>query len=261
LPWVAYIHGWTNENMKVELYNWVDRTIVRFADRIIPVSRDLGKRLQLRSYTGQKMVVIHNAADPAGAYRSGIDVRSSLKVARDEVLVGVVGRLSPEKGHRYFLEAIQLISRDFPIKAVFIGDGQERDNLNAEIRKGALSERVMLAGFQADVSPFYQACDIIALPSLTEGLPNAALEAMAFGRPVVASDVGGIPEVVVDGETGLLVPSCNPEALAAALVRLAGDRSQMRQFGMAGKQRVEQDFNPQERVKKVADIYRQVLHA
>jgi glycosyltransferase involved in cell wall biosynthesis len=258
LPWIAYVHGWTSENKKVALYNQLDRSIVRFADRVVAVSGAVSSRVRIPKRAQKKIVVINNAADPANC-GDGINARDSLKVSNDDVLVGVVGRLSPEKGQRYLLEAIHLIPPDVPLKAVLVGDGQEYKTLSEEIAKRNLSGRVMMVGFQADVTPFYRACDIIALPSLAEGMPNAALEAMSFGRAIVATDVGGIPEVVIDGETGLLVPPRNPEALAAALTRLVSHRDQIRKLGLAGNLRAEREFNPTDRVEKVANVYREVM--
>jgi glycosyltransferase involved in cell wall biosynthesis len=259
LPWIAYTHGWTRENLKVAFYNSIDRNIVRFADRIIPVSKDLGRKLRLGSRAGSRMIVVNNAAESAEAETGTDNVRTQLGVKKDDVLIGVVGRLSPEKGHEYFLAAMRQLPSDLPVKAVFVGDGQEKERLSNTIRESGLEGKVMLVGYKADVAPFYRECDIIALPSLAEGMPNAALEAMAFGKPVVASAVGGIPEVVIDKQTGILVPPSNPEALAAALMRLAGDKLLMAKYGVQGKRTVEHDFSSSERVKKVDVIYRQVL--
>ena len=262
LPWIAYIHGWTSENLKVALYNSIDRNIVRFADHIIPVSQSLGARLPMGRKARERIIVINNAADlmqhPAGG---SLDARGTLNVLNGDTLVGVVGRLSPEKGHRYFVEAMRRLSPDLRVKAVFIGDGPEKENLRRAIARFGLSDRVVLAGFQRDVAPFYAACDVVALPSVAEGMPNAALEAMSFGKPVIASNVGGIPEVIVHGETGFLVPPRNPDALAATLKRLALNPDERRKLGAAGSDRVKRSFDPTERAKTVGNLYRQMMQS
>jgi len=145
------------------------------------------------------------------------------------------------------------------IKAIFVGEGQERGALTKQIHQTGLDDKIILAGFQEDVNPFYHACDIVALPSLTEGMPNAALEAMMFAKPVVASNVGGIPEVVIDRETGYLVASQSPGALADALGDLIRNQQKRKDLGLAGKKKVETEFNPGTRVSKVFKMYQSLL--
>lgn len=262
LPWVAYVHGWTSENLKVELYNRLDRAIVRFADKIVPVSEDLRARLDIEESAGGKLVTIPNAADSIDTTRPFADVRERYGVAGNETLFCIVGRLSPEKGHRYFVEAFKMVSAEFPeIKAVIVGDGQEREALARIVHQNGLTGRIIFAGYQEDVSSFYHACDMVILPSLREGMPMAALEAMMFAKPVIASDVGGIPEVVLDGVTGVLVEPQNPVALAAALGGLLRDREKMAELGLAGKRRVEAEFNPRVRAQNIVKIYESLLQA
>lgn len=256
LPWVAYVHGWTSENLKVGLYNQLDKTIVRFADKIVPVSEDLRASLNIEKSAGGKLVTIPNAADSIDMTQPFADVRERYGVAKNETLFCIVGRLSPEKGHRYFVEAFKIVSARYPdIKAVIVGDGQEREALAGTVLRNGLADRITLAGYQEDVSSFYQACDMVVLPSLREGMPMAALEAMMFAKPVIASDVGGIPEVVLDGVTGALVEPQNPAALAEALCGLLRDREKMRELGLAGKLRVEAEFNPRVRAQSIVKIY------
>jgi glycosyltransferase involved in cell wall biosynthesis len=260
LPWVAYVHGWTSENAKIAVYNFIDKTAVRFADRIIPVSESVKERLSLSARAAEKTVVIANAADPVDPSRSFADLRKELGVAFDEILIAVVGRLSPEKGHRFLIEAMKRVHAEHSgVKAVFVGDGQERANLLAAIDSAGLAGAIQLAGYQTDVASYYNASDIVCLPSLSEGMPNAALEAMVFAKPVVASRVGGIPEVVLNGETGLLVPARDAEALARAIMNLADDRELRKRLGLAGKKRVEAEFDARARARKVAALYRSLV--
>lgn len=260
IPWIAYSHGWTSENFKVEIYNLIDKIMVRFADRIVPVSESLSNRLHLGKRLRKKTVVIANAVDLIDITEEFPDLRSQYGVMEDEVLLGVVGRLSPEKGHRFFLEALKTVLAVYPkVKALIVGEGQERDAITRSIAEYGLAEKVILTGYQKDVSPYHHAFDILVLPSLSEGMPNAALEAMIFGKPVVASDVGGIPEVVIDGETGLLVPAKDPPALAAAILELVGDKEKSIAMGLAGKERVERDFSPRQRAHRVIEVVHSLL--
>lgn len=260
LPWVAYVHGWTSENKKVELYNFIDKKTVQFADKIIPVSESLKKRLNLSKETEKKVTVVTNAAEHVDVHREFANQRERFGVSPDHILVGVVGRLSPEKGHLYFVEALALASKKCDkIRAIFVGDGQERDFLANAIQRMGLNDKVLFAGYQEEVSSFYHACDMICLPSLSEGMPNAALEAMMFAKPVVASNVGGIPEVVLDGKTGYLVKPMDPIELADALLRLVIDPVKRNELGQAGKKRVESEFNPRVRTQKVLQIYQNLV--
>jgi len=260
LPWIAYVHGWTSENAKVELYNLVEKTVVRFADRIIPVSESLKSRLHLGRRATKKAVVITNAADFVDTGQSFTNRRERFGVQENEILVGVIGRLSPEKGHRFFIEAMKTVAAKYGhVKAVFVGEGQQRAAVTEAISKSGLEGKVILAGFQQDVSSFYHACDIICLPSLSEGMPNVALEAMMFAKPVVAFSAGGIPEVVQDGETGILVEQQNPAALAAALIDMLGGRYNLQAMGTAGRKRVEADFSPRVRAGRVAGIHESLI--
>lgn len=260
LPWIAYVHGWTSENAKVELYNLVEKTVVRFADRIIPVSESLRNRLHLGRRAKEKAVVITNAADFVDTNQAFTSQRERYGVQESEILVGVIGRLSPEKGHRFFIEAMKAVATKFGhVKAVFVGEGQERSALTEAICKSGLEGKIILAGFQQDVSSFYHACDIICLPSLSEGMPNVALEAMMFAKPVVAFSVGGIPEVVADGITGILVEPQNPAALAEAILDMIGGRYNLKEMGTIGRKRVETEFNPRVRAGRVAGIHESLI--
>ncbi len=260
LPWIAYVHGWTAEDLKVQVYNRIDKFIVRFADRIIPVSEALRQKLHLEDKAGHKMTTLTNAADlvePGLAYK---DIRGLFGIGPDQLVVAVVGRLSPEKGHRYFVEAFELLSkRDDRVTAILVGDGQERRNLERMISDKGLASKILLAGYQDDVSSFYHASDIVCMPSLAEGMPVAALEAMMFGKPVVASRVGGVPEVVIDGGTGRLVEPADPAALAEALESFVENPDKRSAFGKAGKARAERDFNPIARVDKIMNVYVDLL--
>lgn len=256
IPWIAYEHGWTSENLKVGLYNLLDRKIVRFADRIVPVSLDLGAKLGLGKRDQQKLVCIPNAVTPPPRPGAECGFRERLGVRKGDFLVGVVGRLSPEKGHRQFIEAFKIVSSAHGnVKAVFVGDGQEREAIVEAIRQHGLEGSIILAGYQEEVSPYYRACDVIVLPSLREGMPMAALEAMSFAKPVVATNVGGIPEVVLDGQTGLLVEPANPSALAGAISGLLKDPARMKKLGCAGQKRAEAEFGPQTRTSRIMELY------
>jgi len=259
LPWVALVHGWTEENLKVRGYNLLEKLLVRLADRIVPVSRSLEDRLKLGSRQARRCVVIANAADPVPPHPGGSGLRERFGIPSGQVLIGVVGRLSPEKGHRFLIQALPLLAEQLErVTLILVGDGQERRRLTELALSLGLEQKVILAGYQTEVTPFYHACDLIALPSLSEGMPNAALEAMRCSRPVLATRVGGIPEVVLEGETGFLVAPGDPQALADALVRLLADLPRAALMGAFGRRRAESCFDPQERTGKLAALHKEL---
>jgi glycosyltransferase involved in cell wall biosynthesis len=142
---------------------------------------------------------------------------------------------------------------------VLVGDGSERASLEAQAARLGIGDRVIFLGYRDDVAELLASCDLLVLPSLYEGLPLSVLEAMAAGKPVVATSVGGTPEAVLDGETGFLVPSRDPTALVRAIQRLLKDACLRRKMGMAGRRRVQRNFSPTQMVAGVTQMYEKLL--
>jgi glycosyltransferase involved in cell wall biosynthesis len=260
LSWVAVVHGWTRENIKVEVYNWIEKYVVRYADRIVAVSDNIRMKLHLGKAGSGRLMTITNAADLVDVDQKFVCQRTTYGILGNELLIVVVGRLSPEKGHRCFIDALlQVSGKSDSVKALFVGEGHERESLQKIIQQNGMEGKIFLTGYQEDVASFYHASDIVVLPSLQEGMPVVALEAMMFAKPVVASSVGGIPEVVLHGETGFLVEPQNPAALADALLSLINDPRKRKEFGLAGKKRVETAFDPKSRTQKFLAMYRDLL--
>ncbi|MDE2489574.1 MAG: glycosyltransferase, partial [Elusimicrobia bacterium] len=174
-------------------------------------------------YSPSKVVVVRNGVDLAGWPTSKIDRRKKrleLRLGADDVLVGAVGRLDRQKGFSTLIEAMARL-KGTPVRCAILGEGPERARLEALIRRRELERTTWLIGECGEIPAWLSAFDVYCLPSLWEGLPNALLEAMALGLPVVASRVDGVPEAVTDGVDGLLVPPARPAALARSLRALA----------------------------------------
>lgn len=223
IPWVAVSHGWTDENVRIRLYNLLDRILLRSPDTVIAVSPLLEGAIS-RVRKGRRTVTILNAIEPS-RFDLGEDramararVRSELDVGDHVPLLAVIGRLSPEKGQDQFLEAFNALHpRDPGPVAVLVGEGPEEENLRSLASDLGIDPSVRFAGFRRDVGSCFLAADLVVLPSRSEGLPNVVLEAHAMGRPVVAFDVGGVGEVIRDGETGWLVQAGDVAGLARAI--------------------------------------------
>lgn len=246
VPIVSVSRGWTGEDLKVWCYEALDRAHLRFMDRVVCVSAGQAERVRRAGAPAERIRVIHNAArlqafaDPNPAMRDEL-----FRLAGgDGPVVLAAGRFSPEKGFQFLVEAARLVHRVVPAaRFVLCGDGPLRAALVRRTARQGIADRVRLPGFRYDLDGLLPWADLVVLPSLTEGLPNVALEAAAAGVPVVATAVGGTPEVVVNGLTGFLVPPAEPLALAGRITELLLHPQRARAFGAAGRRRVEDHFS------------------
>jgi glycosyltransferase involved in cell wall biosynthesis len=173
--------------------------------------------------------------------------------------IASVGRLSPEKGQATLLRAMPALLGVSPDARVLLcGEGPEQDALRKLASELGISDRVEFLGFVPDVRPVLAAANVFVMPSLTEGLGVAALEAMAMAKPVVASAVGGLPESIADGESGLLVPAGDPEALSAAVLALLRNPGRARMMGAAGRDRALEHYDRPVVVAQVMKLYQEV---
>jgi glycosyltransferase involved in cell wall biosynthesis len=178
-------------------------------------------------------------------------------------IVGNVAALVPHKGQRHFIDAARLVLPHVPdARFVIAGEGELRPALEKQIKDHRLEKHVLLAGFRPDILSLHKAFDIFVLSSVTEGLGTSLLDAMAASKPIVATTVGGIPEVVVDGKTGFLVPPRDHEAMAAAMIRLLKDGNLRTRMGAAGRARAESRFSAERMVQHTVRVYQRVaMHA
>jgi glycosyltransferase involved in cell wall biosynthesis len=243
-------------------YAWL-RATSSLPDRVICVSDAVRDTvLERETIPPDRITVIRNGvALPRldGSARSG--ARAALGYGQNEVVIGLVAWLNRAvKGVRYFVEAMPEIAREVPnARFLIVGGGDEEDGLRAEARRIGVADRVCFTGFQSDVTPFYRAMDISVLTSLSEGLSITLLESMAHELPVVATRVGGNPELVVEGETGFLVPARDVGAFVAQVTRLARDPALRAACGAAGRSRVEAEFTGERAARAYARTYRTLL--
>src|SRR5919109_211517 len=212
-----------------------DRLVSRFVDRVIAVSEAARAFLiSGKGYDARKIVVVPNGRD-LSVYRPGAGgqaVRKELGIDRATPLVGVVGRLEEQKGHVYLLDAWPSVLAEFPdARLLLVGDGSLRGALEHHAQDLGIAGSVLFAGFRSDVPRVLDALDVLALPSLYEGMPLTAIEASAMAKPVVATAVDGTPEVVREGRTGRLVPPRDVVALSRALRSVLRDPAPARRMG------------------------------
>lgn len=212
-------------------------------------------------YAPAKVRTIRNGVDLAGWPVSKVDRqkrRMELRLGSGDILVGAVGRLDKQKGFSTLIDAMSRLKKT-GLRCVILGEGPERARLEAQIRRHELETRVWLYGERPDIAAWLSAFDIACLPSLWEGLPNSLLEAMALGLPVVASGVDGVPEVVENGKTGLLVPPAAPAALAKALQELADRPERRAALGAAAHAAVMEKFTVRRMMDEYQDAYASVV--
>jgi L-malate glycosyltransferase len=177
---------------------------------------------------------------------------------KGEIRVGMVAHLSPEKGHRTMLEAISRLSRS-DTRYFLVGDGVLREELERFAEELGINDRVVFTGFRSDCEAFMKTLDLFCLPSLSEGLSSAILAAMANRLPVLATEVGGIPELVINGETGLLVPPGDSARLTGALARLLSSAEERTRLGLAGRRRIEEHFTLAKKISRTEELYLELL--
>jgi glycosyltransferase involved in cell wall biosynthesis len=246
IPAVAVSRGWTGENLKVRLYEWLDRVHLRWMDRVVCVSEGQAAKVR-RTVASERVEVIRNAIDTMRFAEVDPRYRQRLQTffaGPRRRIIGSAGRLSPEKGFGIFLKtARRLAALDPSLGFIHFGDGPLRKSLEHEAESAGLEDVFVFAGHRPDLDRFLPFLDLVVLPSFTEGLPNVVLEAFAAAVPVVATAVGGTPEVVEDGVNGRLVPARYADALAKAILDVLCSEERRRAMGAHARERVRDAFS------------------
>lgn len=263
-PWVAFHHGYTWPDLRARMYNELDRWSLRAADRVVTVSQPFRDQITARGVHPDRIDVVHNAVDPdwGSRYRSTAgSLRRQLNIAEEDAVLLIVGRLSREKDHLTLLRAVGRASGKAGrrIHLLIVGDGPERPRIESEIQALGLNAQVTLVGQQPSAEPYYAAADIAVLSSLSEGSPNALLEAMAAGVPAVATCVGGIPEIASDGKTAILVSPGDTAGMADGILRFVNHPEVARSMAAEARRFVLSHYTPEVRVRRLYDIYERIL--
>jgi glycosyltransferase involved in cell wall biosynthesis len=240
-----------------EKSNWYTRRLYnQRVDGVVAISQAIARLLSDAGVGAKKIRLIHSGID-AGRFDVSLDRSGAWD---GEVVVGCLGVLEQRKGHRYLLEAAALLkARGLKLKYLVGGAGALRAELEKRAAHEGLQDTVDFVGFVSDAPGFFAGVDIFVMPSLYEGLGVAVLEAMAGGKPVVASRVGGLAESVIDGETGILVPARDSRALADAIAKLVSEPEQAQKMGRQGRVRVLEHFSMEQMAKQNEAFYYELL--
>jgi glycosyltransferase involved in cell wall biosynthesis len=238
----------------------LNRLIAPLHRRVIVISEALGRyTARVEGVNPDRIVPIHYGLPFADPPRPG-QVRREFKLPAEAPIIGIVGRLTEQKGHRTLLHAFAGLLDEHPhARLLVVGEGELRPALQTLARELDIAGRVIFTGYRDDAPRLMADCDVVAVPSLWEGFGLVLLEAMNAGKPVVASRVSAIPEIVLDGQTGLLVPPGDAQALASALGRLLGEPALAGEMGRLGRERLRSHFSVERMVDETEQVYRDLL--
>ena len=250
--------------IKTVLFVLLEKIAAKFTNRIITLT-ELGKQDHIKFGIASpgKFIPVYCGIDLNRFLDLKIDrdeERRKWHLSKDELVIGTVSRLVPIKGCEYFIKAMPGIKKEAPnTKFIIAGDGFLRQNLEKLVQDLGISEDAIFTGYQSDINRLMSIFDIYVSPSLNEGMGRCLLETQALGVPVVATNVGGVPEIVKDNKTGILVPPKSPEALMQAIVTLLKDEAKRGRMGKAAKNWIDDKFSTNRMVEKICNLYSELV--
>jgi glycosyltransferase involved in cell wall biosynthesis len=243
IPFVSTCHNWIDNDLMVSLYGKADRLVLRNYAAVVAVSAEVKQRLLKAGVREDKIHLVRNGIDLRKFDNASPSLANRSSSERSPI-VGLVGRLGHEKGVDIFLRAAALALVDYPsAKFVIAGDGPDLEKLNLLIDELKIRDSVSMLGRRDDMPSVYASLDILVSSSRLEGLPMTILEGMASRLPLIATPVGDVPTVVLDGRTGIVVPSENAEALSARIVDLLRHPEERERLGAAARKLIEDEFS------------------
>ena len=263
--WVAFHHGYTTTDWVTRIYNQVDRWSLRVPDRVMTVCREFGADLRRRSgVTPEQLRIQHMPIQSVSPVRERetAALRLALGLSQQTRVLLTVGRLSKEKGHADLIQAVARIRETSPsteLRLLIVGGGPEWKRLEALSSHLNLQRTVAFLGHQNDVGPYYALAEVFVLPSHSEGSPNVLLEAMARGLPVVATEVGGVPEIATDERDALLVQRHDVAALARAVLRVLDDGVLRERLANAARD-VLTRHSPEDYFRSIRSVFQEIVN-
>ncbi len=261
--WVVTNHG-RRAGFKLLAYAMLDALLVRKAGRVVAVSPRIEAQLSTLGIKRERLSVIDNGVDfnRFSALPLKADAGRLLGISDDAYVIGTVGALTEEKGHKYLLQAVSNLRKTIPgVVCLLVGDGPERARLESMAQELGIADGVVFAGRRDDVPSLLPRFDLFVLPSLSEGLPMALLEAQAARVPAIATGVGAIPTVIQDGITGLVVPPGDARSLADAILCSQGDTDKARDRALKGYERVREHYSAEKMAQEYLELYRGIIRS
>lgn len=260
---IATCHNWLGDSPKMKFYKWLDKLLLNRFDKVVVVSDILKDEVLRSGIRKEKVEVIYNGIDienfklkNSDSQIGNSELRRELGIKEEEKVIGTVGRLTEEKGHIYLLKAAKKVIAEFPnIKFLIVGDGPLMKNLKFEVGSLKLENKVVFAGIRDDIPDMLGIMDVFVMPSLKEGMPMALLEAMAAGRPVIATNAGAIPKIIENDYSGILIEPKDEVKLSSTIIKLLKDKKQSKFLGKNAYEVVKSKFS----AKKMAQSYIEIL--
>ncbi|RJR35888.1 MAG: glycosyltransferase family 1 protein [Desulfobacteraceae bacterium] len=263
IPAVTTGHSWNRANLLQTAYEYIDALMLRFFDRVVPVSRKLECMMRRFGIPNHLLEVVPNGVDPAKFRARSSDVtglRNDLGILPTERVVGNAGRLIELKGQKYLLEAARQIVRKHPeVKFIIVGDGPLKQVLSRQAASCGIEDHVVFTGFRNDMPNIYAAIDVFTLPSLDEASPMTIFEAAAAGLPIVATKVGGIGDVITNGQNGLLIEPHDVKGLCDAILYLLENESESDRMGKTAAATAQREHSIGRMVRRYEAIYEKIL--
>lgn len=232
-----------------------------FTDKIIAISRAVKIDLIETGVPADMIKIIHNGIDLSKIHGTGHSLREELGVSNDIPLIGIVARIVWEKGYEYAIKAMPPVLKQYPSALlVVVGDGPLKLKMQELAKKLSIDKNIVFLGYRRDVEKLVSDFDVFVLPSVSEGLGLSLLEAMALGKPVIATEVGGIPEVIKNESNGLLVNPRDEGALALGILRILSSKDFSRSLAESAKKTVYEKFSAQSMAFHTAELYKDILH-
>ncbi|MFA5339471.1 MAG: glycosyltransferase family 4 protein [Candidatus Omnitrophota bacterium] len=258
---IATAHGWLYIDPKIKLYEWIDSMFLRAFDEVIAVSGAMKNELAKAGIPQDKLKIIENALDYSDIRSgAGSDIRKEIGAGPETIIVGSVGRLSLERGYEYLLDAAkEILGKCSDIKFLIAGDGDLKNSLIARAQRLGIKEKIVFLGFRKDVKNVYAALDIFVSSSLRESFGLALVEAMAAGKPVVATAVGIAQEIIKNGDNGLLVKPGSAEEIGKAMLILFSDDNKRMEMGDSARRTIEDRFSRNKMIKEYEIAYRSLI--
>ena len=258
VPIIATKHGWTSSNSIVCLWEWIDMFFLRFFDQVVAVSEEVRYKL-LRKIPEQCVKLIPNGITVKSTVSQNVvSLRTKLGLEKTNQVVGIVGRLSIEKGHKFFLDAAKQIVEKIPsTRFLIVGEGSLRNKLEEYTNLLNLKNVVFFTGYRNDIREIYSLLDVIVSASLREGLPLTLLEAMAMEKPVVATRVGEINNLIQDKINGFLVSPEDSNSIARSVITLLKDKKLRTKIGKEARKTIQKKYSSEKMVEAYTLLYRQ----
>jgi len=252
-------------NLRKKVYSFFDRYSLSYAHRVVTVTRAVADDLiSNQGIKPSKVSVIYNGVDLNKFGSNFIDIdaiKTELGLKRDYSVVGMVAQLVDFKGYPFFLKAASLVLKNNPkVYFLVVGKGPLQNELKNQAERLGIQNNVVFVGFCKDITKILSIMDIFTLSSLREGLPISMIEAMAAGKPVVATHVGGVPELVRDGVTGFIVLPRDSEALAEKIIELLNNKDKAEKMGTTGRKFVREKFSLERMIQEYESLYLQLTH-